>query len=63
VGRWSTLMDLAFLVRGAGSAALVLALARSVRPWARSRIGEGLLWIWAVASALLAFFPADLEGQ
>src|SRR5262249_50390449 len=44
-------------------AALVLALARAVRPSARSRIGEGLLWIWAVASALLAFFPADLEGQ
>lgn len=63
VGRWSPLMDLAYLVRGACSAAVVLALSRSARPEARSRTGEGLLWVWAVASALLAFFPSDLEGQ
>jgi len=63
VGGWSRLMDVAFLVRGGFSAALILALAYAVPASARSEIGVALLWIWSVGSGLLAFFPTDLEGQ
>ncbi len=63
VGGWSRLMDIAYLVRGGLSAAVILALARVLRPRARSETGTALLWIWAVCSALLAFFPADIEGR
>jgi len=63
VGGWSRLMDVAFLVRGGFSAALILALAYAVPASARSEIGVALWWIWSVGSGLLAFFPTDLEGQ
>ena len=63
VGGWSRLMDVAFLVRGGLSAAVILAIGYGLPRHARSDTGAGLLWIWAVASALLAFFPADLEGR
>ncbi len=63
VGGWSRLMDIAYLFRGGLSAAVVLAFARALPPRARSDTGAALLWIWAVCSALLAFFPADLEGR
>jgi hypothetical protein len=62
-GPWSWFMDVAFLIRGGLSAALILALTRAVPHAARSGIGVGLLWLWAVASGLLAFFPADQAGQ
>jgi hypothetical protein len=62
-GGWSRLLDIAYLVRGGLSAALILAFARVLPPRARSGTGAGLLWIWAVCSALLAFFPADIEGR
>jgi hypothetical protein len=62
-GGWSRLIDVAFLIRGGLSAAVILALAHALPTRARSDTGAGLLWIWAVASALLAFFPTDLAGQ
>lgn len=63
LGGWSRLMDVAYLVRGGLSAAVLLAFARGLPPCARSDTGVALLWIWAVASGLLGFFPADQAGQ
>jgi len=62
-GSWSWLMDVNFLVRAGLSLAAVAALAAALpttisaaRPWL------ALLAVWAVASAVLAFFPDDLRG-
>jgi hypothetical protein len=63
IGGWSRIMDVAYLVRGGLSAAVLLAFAHGLPPRARSDTGAGVLWIWAVASALLGFFPADPEGR
>jgi hypothetical protein len=63
LGGWSQIMDVAYLVRGGLSAAVLLALAHSLPPQRRSEAGAALLWIWAVGSALLGFFPADPAGQ
>ena len=54
-------MDIAFLVRGALSLAVVAAL-RLTEPVRRRNPGRALLVLWAVCSALLAFFPDDPAG-
>lgn len=61
-GPFAWLMDLNFLLRGAASAAVVVAVSAAARPTRPLRLGLGLLMVWAVASALLAFFPDDLAG-
>jgi hypothetical membrane protein len=62
-GPWYWVMDLNFLLRGALSVALVLALRRAARLDDRGRAGLILIALWAGCSALLAFFADDLEGQ
>jgi hypothetical membrane protein len=62
-GRWYWVMDLNFLLRGALSIAVVIALRRAVRLDDRGRGGLILIAIWGACSALLAFFADDVEGQ
>jgi hypothetical membrane protein len=62
-GPWYWVMDLNFLLRGALSVAMVVALPRAVRLDDRGRVGLILIAIWAACSALLAFFADDVEGQ
>jgi hypothetical membrane protein len=62
-GPWYWVMDLNFLLRGALSLAVVVALARAARLDERGRPGLTLIAIWAACSALLAFFADDIEGQ
>jgi hypothetical membrane protein len=62
-GPWYWVMDANFLLRGALSAAVVVALRRTARLDGRGRAGLILIAIWAACSALLAFFADDLEGQ
>jgi hypothetical membrane protein len=62
-GPWYWVMDLNFLLRGALSAALVVAIGRAARLDDRGRAGLILLAVWAGCSALLAFFADDVEGQ
>lgn len=65
LGSWDWLMDLNFLLRGALSLAAVRAVTLAVgdeEQRARLRLGLRLLMAWAVASALLAFFPDDPAG-
>ena len=62
-GSWAWLMDANFLLRCALSLAAAGALAKAAEPGGRIRAGLALLAAWAVCSALLAFFPDDLEGQ
>ncbi len=65
LGNWDWLMDLNFLLRGALSLAAVRAISFAVgdgQQSGRLRRGLRLLQIWAVASALLAFFPDDPAG-
>lgn len=63
-GSWAWLMDLNFLLRGALSLAVVVALPATQPPARRRRfqVGLVLLAVWAVGSALLAFFPDDPVG-
>jgi hypothetical membrane protein len=61
-GHYAWLMDLNFLLRGALSVAAVRALSLSVPASARMRLASILLSIWALCSALLAFFPDDPAG-
>lgn len=58
-GRFAWLMDVNFVIRGVLSAlALIVLVRRGVaRTWITALFG-----IWAVASALLAFFPTDVAG-
>lgn len=60
-GAWAWLMDVNFVLRGAFSLLAVRALALRLGP-TRRRAGFALISIWAVASALLAFFPDDPVG-
>jgi hypothetical membrane protein len=60
-GHDAWVMDIAFLVRGALSLAAVAALSLT-EPLRRRTLGMALLAVWAVASALLAFFPDDPAG-
>lgn len=59
-GRFSWLMDIDFVIRGVLSitALIVLARRRIARPWTGILVG-----IWAVTSALLAFFPTNIVGR
>jgi hypothetical membrane protein len=60
-GHDAWVMDIAFLVRGALSLAVVAALALT-EPVRRRTTGLALLVVWAACSALLAFFPDDPAG-
>jgi hypothetical membrane protein len=62
-GPWYWVMDLNFLLRGALSVAIVVALRRAARLDTRGRGGLILIAVWAGCSALLAFFADDVEGQ
>jgi Protein of unknown function (DUF998) len=65
LGSWDWLMDLNFLLRGLLSLAAVRAITLAARDRdasPRLRHGLRLLSIWALASALLAFFPDDPAG-
>ncbi len=62
VGSYSWVMDLNFLLRGALTLSLVLAISRRWRPSPRARAGLALLAAWGVGSALLAFFPDNPPG-
>jgi hypothetical membrane protein len=62
-GPWYWVMDLNFLLRGALSFAVVIALPRAARLDERGRPGLILLAIWAGCSAFLAFFADNIEGQ
>lgn len=63
IGPFATLMDANFILRGLLSMALVLALGKAVKDDAKSSLGLWAFSLWAVFSALLAFFPTSLEGQ
>ena len=58
-GKFCWLMDVNFVLRGLLSACAAIALRRAgvVRVWTAV-----LLWVWAVASALLALFPDNPVG-
>jgi hypothetical membrane protein len=58
-GRFAWLMDVNFVLRGVLSAFAIIALRRA---GIASRWTAILLWIWAVASALLALFPDNPVG-
>ncbi len=62
VGSFSWLMDLNFLLRGALTACLLVAIVRCWRPSPTARLGVVLLAVWAALSALLAIFPDDPLG-
>lgn len=62
VGPFSWLMDLNFLLRGALTACLLVAIASCWRPSPLGRVGAVLLAVWAGSSALLAVFPDDPLG-
>lgn len=59
-GRYAWLMDANFVLRGALTLAILAALALAVPRL--SRVPLALLAVWAVGSALLAFFPDDPAG-
>ena len=64
-GSWAWLMDLNFLLRGLLSLAAVRAISLATpdaHKSGRFRLGQALLSLWAVSSALLAFFPDDPVG-
>ncbi|MGH2513430.1 MAG: DUF998 domain-containing protein [Candidatus Limnocylindrales bacterium] len=61
-GPFAWLMDLNFLLRGALSIAAIGAIDLAADQPARLRIGLGLLAVWALASALLAFVPDSRAG-
>jgi hypothetical membrane protein len=58
-GPFSWLMDVNFVLRGLLSACAAIALRRG---GIASRWTAVLVWIWAIASALLAFFPDNPVG-
>jgi hypothetical protein len=62
VGPFSWLMDLNFLLRGALTACLLVAIVRCWRPSPLGRLGVVLMAVWAGFSALLAVFPDDPLG-
>ncbi len=62
-GAFAWLMDLNFVLRGALSVAAVAAIDLAAEEPARLRVGLGLVAVWAVASALLAFFPDSPAGR
>jgi hypothetical protein len=62
VGPYGFLMTSAFFSMSLGSFALVTGLYQGVSQSARSRIGLGLLGIWAVGVLIALIFPIDPEG-
>lgn len=58
-GRFSWLMDVNFVIRGVLSALALIVLVRRgiARTWTAALFG-----VWAVSSALLAFFPTNVTG-
>jgi Protein of unknown function (DUF998) len=63
VGPWAWLMDVNFLVRCALSLAAVRAISLAGEAGRGLRTGLTLLVVWALGSALLAFFPTDAAGS
>jgi hypothetical protein len=62
VGPYGWLMTSAFFSMSMASWALVIGLYQGVSQPARSRIGLGLLGLWAVGVLIAMLFPIDLEG-
>lgn len=62
VGSYGFLMTSAFFSMSLGSFALVIGLYQGVSQPARSRVGLGLLGLWAVGVLIAMIFPIDLEG-
>lgn len=58
-GRFAWLMDVNFLLRGVFSVCAAIALRRA---GVAGRVSVVLMWVWAAASALLAFFPDNPAG-
>jgi hypothetical protein len=63
VGPYGYVMSINFIVRGLLSLAALQALRDGLPAAARSRTGDVLVGIWAVAAIILAFSPTDLPGQ
>lgn len=62
VGPYGFLMTTAFFSMSVASWALVLGLSQGLSHAARSRIGLGLLSIWALGLLIAMSFPIDLDG-
>jgi bacteriorhodopsin len=62
VGPYGLLMTSAFFSMSLASWALVIALYEGVSQPARSRLGLGLLGLWAVGILIAMIFPIDAEG-
>jgi hypothetical protein len=62
VGPYGFLMTTAFFSMSVASWALVIGLGQGLAPAARSRIGLGLLAVWAVGVLIAMLFPIDLDG-
>jgi bacteriorhodopsin len=62
VGPYGFLMTTAFFSMSVASWALVIGLQQGLAPSARSRIGLGLLALWAVGVSIAMLFPIDLDG-
>ena len=62
VGPYGFLMTSAFFSMSLASFALVIGLYQGVSRPARSRIGLGLLGIWAAGVLVAMIFPIDVEG-
>jgi Protein of unknown function (DUF998) len=61
-GPYSWLMDINFELRFSFSIAAATSIWRTMRLGRPGMIGVSLLGVWAVASAVLGFFPDDLQG-
>jgi hypothetical membrane protein len=61
-GPYGWVMDVNFVIRGLLSLTIVAALLVEVGDRARLRAGPWTLAVWALGSALLAFFPDDPVG-
>src|SRR5579863_773064 len=61
-GRYAWVMDVNFVLRGLLSLALAGALLLELPQRRALRVGSGLIALWGLASALLAFFPDDPAG-
>ena len=62
VGPYGWLMTSAFFSMSVASFALVLGLSQGVSPPARSRLGLGLLGLWAAGVLVAMTFPIDPDG-
>lgn len=65
VGPYGILMSINFVNRGLLSISFIFALSKTVRAYGKGesfKTGNVLLLIWAVGSAILAFFPTDVPA-